>query len=242
MAKSPVAASEDVTEGALKGKRFVNPNLAGGVRVDSNQMPVGSVLRSKDTSGNIAIGYDMGVYGARQQVSTVIAETYPPAFCGGTWTLADNTAYFAMLNIHRTATVTGVCWLQHTQGNYTADQTSQVALYSSNGTTLTNIASCADDTALWKAASSTVGTKAFTSSAVVSPGIYYVGLLYNNSAETTAPVIRSAANQTGALTNVLMSGSNLHHATLAAQNSLPATTQALSGLSASGSTIYIGLY
>jgi hypothetical protein len=92
-------------------------------------------------------------------------------------------------------TITGVKWYQGTLGSYTANNENKVGLYTVSGGTLTLVASCTNDGNLWKtAASNTFGAKAFSSTYAASPGLYYIGLLYSNSAVTTAPTIGISSN------------------------------------------------
>lgn len=98
------------------------------------------------------------------------------------------------------STITGAKFLMNTQGNYTASDYNGVALFSVSGSTLTLVASSANDGDIWKAASGTIITKAFTTPYVAQPGLYYIGALYNNSAETTAPQL--GATNTGFLFSI----------------------------------------
>lgn len=92
-------------------------------------------------------------------------------------------------------TITGVKWYQGTLGSYTANNENRVGLYTVSGGTLTLVASCANDGNLWQTvASNTFGAKAFSSTYAASPGLYYIGLLYSNSAVTTAPTIGISSN------------------------------------------------
>lgn len=110
---------------------------------------------------------------------------------------SDAQIRFTPVYLKTAQTITGVSWYQKVQGNYTADNNNKVGLYSYSGGTLTLVASCADDSALWStAASESFGTKAFSSPYNASAGIYFVGLLYNQSSQTTAPSIGGAPNPT----------------------------------------------
>ena len=106
-------------------------------------------------------------------------------------TLADGQLRGIAVWVPQAATITGVRWYQATQGVYTADNNNKVGLYSYSGGTLTLVASSTDDGNIWKAASGTWGTKDFSATYGASPGIYFVAMLYNSSAQTTAPAIGS---------------------------------------------------
>lgn len=92
-------------------------------------------------------------------------------------------------------TLTGMKWFQSVQGSYTADNENRIGIYTINTSSLlaTLAASCADDGTLWKSASNTLVTKAFTSPLVVASGQFVLAVaLYNNSVQVTAPTIQSA--------------------------------------------------
>ena len=128
-------------------------------------------------------------------------------------------------------TLTGVKWIQRTQGNYTADNNNKVGLYSYSGGTLTLVASCADDGNLWKGASNSVQSKAFSSTYVTLTNTqYFVAFLYNNSAQVTAPFISILTYQLDFTNSAKLSS------TKGATTDLPAT-QAMSGTVANLSAI-----
>lgn len=148
-------------------------------------------------------------------------------------TLTENTLYLVACELRKSYTITGVKWYQSTQGNYTADQYNGVGLYTISGGVLTLVASSTDDGNIWKAAANGMGSKAFSGQYVATAGVYYIGLLYNNSSQVTAPQIGSV----GAVGSVFYTAADFSnsyklHATLAAQNSLPSsvTMSATTGL------------
>lgn len=98
-----------------------------------------------------------------------------------------------MIYLPRAATLTGVKWFQNVQGSYTADTNNRIGLYSYDGSgTLTLVASTTDDGNLWKASSTTWASKAFSSTYAAAEGIYYIGVLYRSTAQTTAPTMGAA--------------------------------------------------
>lgn len=109
-------------------------------------------------------------------------------------TMQDSRNYLTAVYLSEATTITGVGFLMATQGDYTADNNNRVGLYSYSGGTLTLVASSANNGNLWKAAANTVVKEPFTTPYVAQPGIYFVGLLYNSSAQTTAPQIRRVTN------------------------------------------------
>lgn len=155
--------------------------------------------------------------------------------------LADNTARYMAVYIPRAMTVTGVKWYQVLQGNYTADQNNYVALYSYSGGTMTQVAISTNDGNIWKAATGTVASAAFTAPYAANPGIYFVGALYNNSAAVTNPnlgsfLLNASAMGAGDFTNSARLSANV-----ATQNTLPAT-QLMSGTTGNIIELWFGLY
>lgn len=126
----------------------------------------------------------------------IIAESYgvPRVLGSVALSFVDGTALFIAVVIHKSATVTGVGWIQTTAGNYTADNFNGVGLYTYSGGTLTQVAVSVNDGNIWKQTSNTVGRKAFSSPYAASPGVYFIGALYNSSAQTTAPSIAGSPN------------------------------------------------
>lgn len=156
--------------------------------------------------------------------------------------LADGTARFVAINITEQTTITGVTWWQSVAGDYTADNYNGVALYSYSAGTITLVASSTNDGNIWKQTVATFGSKNFSSTYAAAPGIYFVGYLYNTSAQTTAPSIGAyttlvnAGIPSGGLTNSAKITSQL-----ATQTAFP-SPQAMSGLTSNVFQLYGALY
>jgi len=127
--------------------------------------------------------------------SVALAYTLPPYVYVGTTSLVDTREYMVPIYLPKAATVTGVKFVQTTQGNYTGDQNNRVGLYSVAAGVLTLVASCANDANFWVNAAGIV-TKAFSVPYAAPAGVYYIGYLYNNSAQTAAPVLAGHAAYT----------------------------------------------
>lgn len=107
--------------------------------------------------------------------------------------LSDGILYMVPINVRKGGTRTGVKVVMNTAGSYTGDNENRVGLYSLSGGTLTLVASSANNATLWSAAAGLL-TIPFASTVNVTRGLYYVGILYNNSAQTTAPSIFASTN------------------------------------------------
>lgn len=116
-----------------------------------------------------------------------------------TQTLSDGRTHYVAVYLSTPQTITGIKLYQATAGDYTADNYNGVGLYSVSGGTLTLRASSSDDGNIWKATANTIITKAFATPYAAPAGLYYIAILYNQSAQTTAPIIRGAASNTNVL-------------------------------------------
>lgn len=143
-------------------------------------------------SADVAVDTDLLVQ--RALGSNILAQSIPIRNIASTSTaLADGVAVFIPVYLPKDATITGVKWRHATAGNYTADNYNGVGLYTANGTGLTLVASSTDDGNIWKQSATSVASKALSSPYAATAGLYYVGLLYNSSAQTTAPALQKSA-------------------------------------------------
>lgn len=155
-------------------------------------------------------------------------------------TLTDETLHLTAVYLSTAQTVTGVIWEQATQGVYTATGVNNLALYSISGGTLTRVAYTANDGLIWKEADDTVVKTPFIATYNASAGVYYIGVHYNNSAQTTAPQL------SGVISNFNLGRydfTNSYFMT-GTQGSLPTqpTTILASNVTPSNSAIYVNLY
>jgi len=87
-------------------------------------------------------------------------------------------------------TITGVKWWQSVAGVYTAANYCGVGLYSATPIgNMTLVASSTNDGNIWKQASNTLGTKAFSGTYNAAAGLYYIAILWGSSATPTTPQI-----------------------------------------------------
>lgn len=194
-----------------------------------------------------------GLYVHDRDVNLIVAELLggslkgmPPM--GGidrittTAALADNIAKYVPVYLPRAGNITGVTWWQAVQGVYTADQNCKVGLYTYSSGTLTKVAESTNDGNLWKGTANTWQRKAFNAVYAAEPGLYFIGLLYNTSAQTTAPTLGAAVVVANlAIQAMDFANSAKLYTQIAAQNDLPAT-QVMSGLSGITNQTWVGLY
>jgi hypothetical protein len=176
--------------------------------------------------------------------SLIKAQNFNASEATTTAGLVDGTARFFAVYLSKGQTITGVQYYQTGQGVYTADNNNQVALYTVNAATgvLTRVAESVNDGNIWKQVNTTTYKVPFSSTYVASAGVYYIGLLYNSSAQSTAPTIlaRSAAQNAAAM-SLDNTGSLTKSMTLNSQTAL-GTTYTASGLTTSATNPWVSIY
>jgi hypothetical protein len=106
----------------------------------------------------------------------------------GTIALSDGFCYYHLYEVTDTIQVSAFQYMVGTSGVYTPDNYNGIALfsYNKNTKTYTKIIETANDGAMWSQTASGLYTKTFTPQ-TLSPGFYAVAMIYNSSAQTTAP-------------------------------------------------------
>jgi hypothetical protein len=167
---------------------------------ETNDTPTQAQFENTLDSTLFAGEQDLTLLAMQALGSVALAQTLGgggPGWISSLGALADGTMNFVPVYLPKDATVTGVKFYQNTQGNFTGNNTNSISLYSYSGGTLTKVAESANDENIWKAASGSWQTTPFASTYAAAAGIYFVGLLYNNSAQTTAPSIGKLADNLG---------------------------------------------
>jgi hypothetical protein len=179
--------------------------------------------------------------------STIVAETVGVSgtqLTSAASALGDGTIYVMGVYLPVASTITGVKWWQAVSGSYTADNNNVVGLYTYSGGTLTQVAVSANDGTMWQGTANSIQSKAFTSTYAASPGLYFVMLLYNQSAQTTAPTLgRGDPLNNANMAALDYTNSAKMYGTITGPNSnLPSPTQAMSGVSNTITNLWVGLY
>lgn len=145
--------------------------------------------------------------------------------------------------INTLSTITGVKWYQEIAGNYTANNINGVALYSYAAGVLTKVAESDDDGDIWKTTSGTFGSKEFNTPYEAVPGVYFIGLLYNESAHVTLPALGGPATlDSGNVTKYDFANSAKLYAFKSSQNNFPTTLTMSSDLTGLNIITWLGLY
>lgn len=175
-----------------------------------------------DEASPIGLELDQVIAGAMG--STMLASTRGLTALTTSTAMANSTLLLSAIYIPYAMTLTGVVWWQAVQGNYTANNNSKVGLYTSDGTNLSLVASCADDTALWKATTNSFAQKAFSATYNAAAGAtLWVGALWNRSAQTTAPSLGAHTALTNLAVGKPLNGSVTLQGTIGTQTDLPAS-------------------
>lgn len=106
--------------------------------------------------------------------------------------LVNQRQFFQAIYLPKAQTLTGLTWIQGTQGNYTADNYNGVFIYSISGGTMTLERSSTDDGDIWKAAPG-FASKAFSTTYTAAAGWYIIGGLWCRSVQVIAPAIAGYA-------------------------------------------------
>lgn len=180
--------------------------------------------------------------------SSILAHTvdFPLAYCNTSSNLTDGQLRLSCISMPMSGNITGLKVYVRVQGNYTGDNNNRVGLYSyaaSTGT-LTLVASSDNSGTLWTSAANSVQNIPFSATYNAAPGIYYAAILYNNSAQTTAPALATGT----ALNNAAMAGtaygfsnSAKLYGTVNTQTNLPSTI-AMSSVTAATAPTWMALY
>lgn len=147
----------------------------------------------------------------------------------GTPTLmVDGTVYYTSVYVEKYSTITGVKFFINTpQAVYNQDNFNGVGLYSVSGTTYTQIAISANDSTFLCGGTYSVGTIAFTAPINVTPGVYYIAMLYNSRDGEATAAPKLYTNDAGGNVISLITGStNYVTSKITSQTALPATEAA----------------
>lgn len=179
--------------------------------------------------------------------SSIISETVGQKlpYANTASNLVDGQIRYMAVPIPMEQTITGLKVYVRTAGSYTGDNNNKVGLYSYNTSTglLTLVASSANSSTLWTSAANAVQTINFTTPYLAAPAVYYAALLYNQSAQTTAPALASGV----ALNNAAMAGTAYGFANsgkllgTSSSTDLPATIN-ISAISASAIPTWVATF
>lgn len=159
--------------------------------------------------------------------------------------LATGLVYFMGCLLPKPGNLVGIkCWMQ-TVGNYTANNYNGVGLYSFTPVTglLTLLGSSTNNGNIWKAATGFPGNVIPFSAVQIglAAGVYFSAMLYNSSAQVTAPAVYGNVLSNINL-NLLDFGAGIKiSGALAGQTALPASIL-LSAIGGSNQPYYTMLY
>lgn len=161
--------------------------------------------------------------------------------CNTSTALTDGQVKYTAVYLPKAATITGIKVYVRTQGSYTGDNENRVGLYTYSSGALTLVASSANSASLFTAAANAYQTIPFSATYAAQVGIYFVGIIYNNSAQTTAPTFAHAT----ALNNAAMTSLGFTNSAKLYGTSNSATLPASINMSAITGTVgvaWIALY
>ena len=155
---------------------------------------------SFDATADITTDNDLVVYAALG--SPILAQTVNQRleYANTSTNMVDGQIKYEGVYLPKAATLTGIKVYVRVLGAYTGDNNNRVGLYSYSGGTLTLVASSTNSGTLWTSAANAIQTIPFSSTYAAAAGLYFVGFIYNQSAQTTAPALASGV----ALNNLAM--------------------------------------
>lgn len=106
--------------------------------------------------------------------------------------MADGTIYLSSIFIPKTTIISNIGWRGgSTTGDYTADNYNGIGLYSINKITgdLILLGKTANDGSIWAIPTITYNSKNFETPLTLTKDIYFLGFLYNSSAQVTVPSV-----------------------------------------------------
>lgn len=137
-------------------------------------------------------------------------------------TLVDGSIPGMLIEVKKNTILTGFKIAIKTQGVFTGDNYNGIAINSISGGVATKIAETPNDENIWKGASNSIVTKDLAAPITLTPGLYTINFIYNNSAQTTAPIIQHFGFCSG-ITGTSTQG-NVKQGTVAtAQTALPSS-------------------
>lgn len=153
-----------------------------------------------------------------------------------TFALTDNSAVYMAVLVERTQLIDTVRMVSRTAGNYTADQFNGIALFTQSAGTYTQVSISANLPNIWKATDYSAFEVVLSPAYQATAGqILYVGLFYNSSAQTTAPVLFSGVDNSATFASTVgwgFSNSNRLYGAKTLSDTAPSTIAA-SALSSS---------
>jgi hypothetical protein len=159
---------------------------------------------------------------------------------GTTTAMVDARLWLIPVYLPVSQTLTGVKWYQATTGNYTGDAYNGVGLYTVSAGVATLVASSTNDGNIWKGGQ-IWQSKAFSSPYAATRGTYYIGALYNSSAQTTAPGAMGVSITTAAVQTFDFTSGRMY-ALLGTQASLPASITLSTTTSLASGGLFFFLY
>ncbi|AXH76791.1 MAG: hypothetical protein [Caudoviricetes sp.] len=195
-----------------------------------------TLLGSGDLVISVSAGIEQrGTLALRQALgSTTLHETVELGLGVNTTNLQSGVILYQAIYLP-TTTVNGFVIHLDTAGVFTGNNTNSIGLFTYSAGTLTKVAETANDANIWK---SLLSTKALSSPYSASAGLYFIGIIYNQSSQSTQPKIITTTNFP-AFTASNSAGLALKSGT--GNTALPSSTTAAAN-TIQPANIYMGVY
>lgn len=146
----------------------------------------GNIITTRRNTPNLSLVSSLGSVIKSEQVLNM------QSFSGASIALAAGRLYVVPVYLPQTSTLTGVKWFQVATGSYTPGNYTGVALYTITNGTLTLLVSSSNTNTFSSSntpTNNTFASTSFSSTYTATAGTYYVGYVWNRTAQTVQPSI-----------------------------------------------------
>lgn len=228
----------------LGSSKVVETNASGKlITADKNTAFNKNLGRASGTvlEGDDPIARDTDILIREALGSAIKASNLPIQNIVSSQAMVPQRCYFIPIYLKEDATLTGVKWYQDAQGVYTANNYNGIGLYSYSNGTLTLVASSTNDGNVWKGASNSIQSKAFSSTYSATRGLYFIAPIWSASATTTAPAVGSDTLRNLNISSMDFTNSAKLYSQISSLTSLP-STQAMSGTTGITTMFWMAVY
>lgn len=173
--------------------------------------------------------------------SSILAQSFPIQYATSDSAILDGRFRFSAIRLAQGATLTGIRCFPTVTGDYTGDNNNRAGLYSYSSGTITLVASCSNNANLWKSTAGALQSIPFSATYDAQAGFYIVGMVYNNSAQVTAPSFAGITVVNAGIASLDFTNSAKMFGLMTGQTDLPAS-QAMSGVTATSFNTWFALY
>ena len=137
-----------------------------------NEAEASSLLKIQKLNGSGDIAYPVGMIAGYSALA-----------------LTDGYGLYSLIYIERKVTCSGIRYHMQVQGNFTGDNYNGFVMYKASSDSIRLVAATDNNEGFLEATAGSSYTASFVTPYVAEPGFYYIGVIYNSSAQVVAPSI-----------------------------------------------------